>query len=139
MARIRANNQYVFSLKTATGSLIDFGADVTKISVTDGDGPITSGDKATGIAPKVLNVTAVMDTAPTGATSLWEYAHANAGATLVAYAVTLAPGAASQANPKYAGTLTMPARPGFDTGDINDSVLTFELAFNTDSYAKAIA
>lgn len=138
MARLKGNTTPVFTLKIGASSAVDFGSELVSFEFVDGEGAqVTFSDYAAG-TPTQLNATFVLDFA---ATSAFEYLHSNAGAANVTYTLQPANGAASQLNPKFTGTLTLPAtkpRWGNSAGEATEAA-TFDMEFALDTYAKAIA
>lgn len=137
MARVYGNTNPLLTLKVGAGSATDFGPDVVSVEFTDGDGgPVTMSDFANGIRPVQMNVSYVLDF---GATKAHQYHTTNAGAKNVTYSFQLDSGAVSQDNPKFTGTLTMPAVPLFavEAGDKTEPV-QFEVSYALDTYTKAI-
>lgn len=137
MPRVKGNVQPFLSFKVGAASAFDFGSEVVSIEFTDGDGgAVTMADFATGVAPVQMNVTFVLDFA---ATSSYEYMWTNSGTSAVTYEFRPSSAAASQTNPKFTGTLTMPPKPRFaiEAGDATE-VVTYDVSFALDSWSKAI-
>jgi len=138
MPRLKGNSVPLFTLKVGAGSAVDFGSELVSFEFVDGDGAqVTFSDYASG-TPTQMNVTFVLDFA---ASSAFEYLHTNSGATEVAYVLQPATGTVSQTNPKFSGTLTLPAtkpRWGNSAGEGTENA-TFDVEFALDTYAKAIS
>lgn len=136
MAREKGNTTPLFTLKTGAGSAVDFGPDVVSLTFVDGEGgPVTISDYNAGIRPVAIEVEFVLDFAVDKA---HQYHWTNAGATNVTYVVQKSSGAVSQANPKFTGTLTMPASPLISLEGSNEA-LTWSTTYQLDSYTKVIA
>lgn len=138
MPRISGNKVPLLTLKVGAASAVDFGTEVVSIEFTDGDGgAVTMADYAQGVAPVQMNVTFVLDFS---AASSYEYLWTNAGTSGVTYTVQFQTGAASQTNPKFSGTLTMPPKPRFtvEAGDATE-VVTYDASFALDTWTKSIA
>lgn len=138
MARISGNKTPYLSFKVGAASAFDFGTEVVSIEFTDGDGgAVTMSDFANGVSPVQMNVTFVLDFA---ATASYEYMWTNAGTSGVTYEFRPSTAAASQTNPKFSGTLTMPAKPKF-TIEASDAteVVQYEISYALDTWNKAIA
>lgn len=138
MPRVKGNVTPVMSFKIGASSAVDFGSEVVSVEFTDGDGNnVTFSDYAAG-TPTQLNLTLVLDFA---ANSSYEFFYANSNASNVTYVYQPASAAASQTNPKFTGTLALPAtKPRFsvEAGEATD-VATYEMSFNLDSFTKAIS
>lgn len=138
MSRVHPNTVPFLSFKVGAASAIDFGSEVVSIEFTDGDGgAVTMADYANGVVATQMNVTFVLDFA---AASSYEYMWTNAGKTGVIYEFRPANTAASQTNPKFTGTLTMPAQPRFsvEAGPATDTV-TYDVSYALDTWTKAIS
>lgn len=138
MARVKGNVTPLLTFKVGAASAIDFGSEVVSVEFTDGDGgAVTMSDFAAGVAPVQMNVTFVLDFA---ATSSYEFMWTNAGTTNVTYTFQPATGTASQTNPKFSGTLTMPPKPRFsiEAGDATETV-TYDMSYALDTWTKAIS
>ena len=136
MGRIKGNTTPVMSFKIGTGSAVDFGAEIVSVEFADGDAnQTTMSDYASGNAPKDLNLTAVLDF---DADKFHDWLTANAGATDVTYVYQKSNAAVSASNPKFTGTCTLPAKPGFSVEAGTDDS-TFDVTIATDTYTKAIS
>ena len=137
MARVKGNVTPLLTFKNGAASAFDFGSEVVSVEFTDGDGgAVTMSDFAAGVAPVAMNVEFVLDFA---VASSYEYMWQNAGVSGVTYTFQPAAGAASQTNPKFTGTLTMPPKPRFsiEAGDATETA-TYEMSFALDTWTKAI-
>lgn len=136
MPRLKGNSVPLFTLKVGAASAVDFGPELVSFEFVDGDGAqVTFSDYASG-TPTQLNTTFVLDFA---ANSAFEFLHGNSGATSVAYVLQPAAGAVSQTNPKFSGTLTLPAtkpRWGNSAGEGTENA-TFDVELALDDYTKA--
>lgn len=137
MARIKGNVTPLLTFKNGAASAFDFGSDVVSVEFADGAGnAITMSDFANGVSPVQMSVTFVLDFASTAS---YEYMWNNSGVTGVTYTFQPSNGSASQTNPKFSGTCTMPAKPRFAiaAGDAT-SVQTYDVVFQLDTFTKAI-
>lgn len=138
MSRVRGNLTPKLSFQIGSGSSVDFGADVVSVEFADGSGgAVTMSDYATGVSPVQMNVTFVLDWS---ASASYEYLSSNAGTTGVTYIFQPSNGSASQTNPKFTGTCTLPPKPRFAiaAGDASTAV-TYDVSFQLDTWTKAIS
>lgn len=135
MPRIKGNKTPLLTLKVGAASAVDFGPDVVSVEFTDGEGTqLTMSDFAAGITPKAMNVTYALDFA---ASAAYEYHWVNSGTAAVVYAFQPSNAAVAQTNPKFGGTLTMPAKPNFAIEAGTDEV-TFDVSYELDTWTKVI-
>lgn len=138
MPRVKGNSVPLFTLKIGASAAVDFGGEMVSFEFVDGDGAQTTfADYAAG-TPTQLNVTSALNF---DATSLFEYLYANSGTTGVIYTLQYRNAAASQSNPKFTGTLTLPPqkpRWGNSAGESTEDA-TFDVEFDLDTYTKVIS
>lgn len=134
---VKGNKTPKFTLKIGAATATDFGAELRAINVDDGEGEQTTfADFASGNTPKAITIEADLSF---GTTALFDYLWTNAGAANVSYELIAdGAGTVSATNPKFTGTLTLPAKPNFGLAAGNDKQ-SFEATFQLDSMTKAVS